>query len=108
MRFVSGGGEQPTYRISPHGAGLLQYVDGSVEEWLKCAANGQSNVSEAAQDEGLDTSVKDGTLQICEQYFHKTLTIRYALIAKGSADIANESDRYGTQLVFLVRVQSSE
>lgn len=79
-------------------ASLLQDSNGAIQERHECGTNGKRNISEACENRNLHASVQSSALQGTVERGHKALGICNGMLAKGSANVSNDTDGRLTEL----------
>ena len=68
--------------------GALQHADDVLDVILELVTNGERNVTEGADDVGLDVAVDFIRLQVLEQDLHDPVAVREQLVFNGATDVA--------------------
>ena len=68
--------------------GALQHADDVLDVILELVTDGERNVTEGADDVGLDVAVDFIRLQVLEQDLHDPVAVREQLVFYGATDVA--------------------
>lgn len=77
---------------------LPQNLHRCLQIWLECRPDRQSDITEARKNRDLDIAVQDITSQVLQQHRHKVGRILCTLFAKGTRDIADDTNSDSAKL----------